>query len=266
MSTAPAPGPRRGYALVTGASRGIGAAFAEALAARGYPLILTARSGPDLEALAARLRRPELAVEVVTADLAGDGAAALLRRIGERGWEVELLVNNAGLGSISPFTASVWEREREQIEVNTRALVELAHGLAPAMQQRRSGAIINLASVAASQPVPCMAGYAASKAFVVSFSLALYGELRPAGVHVMALCPGPTRTHFFEAAGVHVNAPMQSPEFVVRCALRGLDRRRAVVVCGFGNRVLARASAMMPRVLLVRVLGRLIAARYPRLK
>lgn len=250
------------YALVTGASRGIGEAFAAALAARGRSLILTARGAADLERVRERVARPGLEVHVVPADLRQDGVAVLLAAVARNGWTVDLLVNNAGLGSVGPFAESSVERQSEQVAVNVRAVVELTRGVLPAMRARGRGEIIIVASVAAFQAVPMLATYAATKAFDLSFSLALYGELRSEGIHVLALCPGPTETHFFEVAGARPLGPVHSPEYVVEQALRGLRQRRAMVVCGARNQGLRLAGSLFPRALLARLLGRAMQARW----
>ena len=252
-----------GYALVTGASRGIGAAFAQALAADGHNLILTARHAADLERVRARIVRPGIEVQCLTADLdRSDGAAGLLAAITARGWTVDLLINNAGLGSGGRFDTLPLARELEEVRVNIAALIELTHGCLAGMRERGSGAVIQVASVAGFQPLPFMATYSASKAFVLHFSLALYAEMRPLGIHVMALCPGTTETGFFEVAGIRpATGPgntMASPEVVVQAALRGLHRRRAVVVCGGANRVMVAAERLLPRPLLARIVARVM--------
>lgn len=244
-----------GYALVTGASRGIGAALAEALAAEGHDLILTARSADDLERLAARLRRPGLALECITADLNQPaGARELLAVVQARNWSIDLLVNNAGLGSRGEFASLPLERELEQVRVNVAATVELTHGVLPAMRQRGSGAIVHVSSVAAYMAVPGMATYAATKVFLLHFSLALWGELRKEGIHVMALCPGTTQTNFFAAAGMRTPRG-QRPEAVAALALRGLKARRPIVVCGASNRALTLAVSWLPRAVAARAAG-----------
>jgi short-subunit dehydrogenase len=244
-----------GYALVTGASRGIGEALAEALAARGRNLILTARNADDLERVGSRVRRHGIEVECVPADLsARSGAGELLDRIGARNWEIDLLVNNAGLGSRGEFAALALERELDEVQVNVAAAVELTHGVLPEMRRRRRGEIVNVSSVAAYQAVPGMATYAATKVFLLHFSLALWAEMRGEGIHVMALCPGATRTNFFAAAGMQ--APRgQSPQRVAALALRGLEQRRPVVVCGAGNRALTLAVGWLPRTGATRAAG-----------
>lgn len=252
------------YALITGASRGLGAAFAEALARRGRNLILTARSAPELESVGTRVRRPGIEVQTIAADLAGEGAGVVLEALRRNGWAVDLLVNNAGLGSMGPFAGNPLARELEEVAVNVRAVVELSHGCLPGMRERGRGGIIIVSSVAATQPVPRMATYAASKAFDLRFSLALYAELRAEGIHVMALCPGVTRTNFFAAAGVRPRSSMHEPGFVVERALRGYERRRAVVVTGAGNRIAAGLGRTLPHPWLARVLNRVMARRWGR--
>ncbi|HEY7856711.1 MAG TPA: SDR family oxidoreductase [Terriglobales bacterium] len=246
------------FTLITGASRGIGAAFAEALAAQGQNLVLTARSTADLEALRRRLVRPGQSIICLSADLNRGGAAVVLAALAERGIAIDLLINNAGLGSGGGFETLGAERELEEVRVNVESLVALTHGLLPAMLARGRGAVINVGSTAGFQPVPYLATYAATKAFVLHFSLALYQEMRGRGVHVMALCPGPTETPFFAAAGIRPRNGMQSPQQVVELALRGLAGRRAFVVCGTGNRALIAAERLLPRTILLKIVAGMI--------
>ncbi len=245
----------RGWALITGASRGIGAAFAAALAPE-YRLILSGRSVADLERIRAGCGRPPEEVVCLPADLNRDGAGELLRAVNERRLAVELLVNNAGLGSGGAFSGLRVERELEEVRVNVAALVALTHGCLAGMRERGRGAVIQVASTASFQPVPFLATYAATKAFVLHFSLALHEELREEGIHVMALCPGPTRTGFFETAGIPPRADgMQTPREVVALALRGLERRKPLVVCGGRNRAMVAAERLVPRAVLARLVG-----------
>lgn len=249
----------RGYALITGASSGIGEALAEALADRGQPLILVARRVERLTALAERLRRRGVAVETVPADLTAAGACeALARRTAEAGWTVSLLVNNAGVGSGGDFAALPIAREIEIVDLNVRAVVELTHHYLPRLRAQGGGAIIHISSAAAFQPMPFMASYAASKAFELSFSLALWRENRRHGVHVLAVCPGTTATGFFEAAGLRRRQRgVATAAEVAAIALRALDRRAPLVICGAPNRLLVAAGRIVPRRLLLAV-----AARY----
>lgn len=242
-------------ALVTGASSGIGAAFARALAARGSDLVLVARSTERLEALAAELRAGHgRRVEVVARDLAEPGAAAALARtVAERGLTIDLLVNNAGFGSVAAFAVEDPAQAQRMIALNCAALVDLAHAFVPAMLQRGHGGLINVASMAGFQPTPFMSLYGATKAFVLSYSEGLAVECGEKNVRVLALCPGPVDTAFFVAAGdpalremIPSTMMMQADE-VVAAALRGLDRGVPVVVPGALNRIVARIPRLLPR-------------------
>ena len=246
------------YALITGASYGIGSAFAHALAAEGRNLILTARSGDRLESLAAQLRRPGIDVHTLALDLAApDGVARLCAAVRERGWTVDLLVNNAGFGSGGEFAQLELAHEVRMLDLNVRAVVALTHYFLGPMRDRRRGAILNVASTAAFQAVPFMTTYAASKAFVLNFSLGLWRENRRYGVHVMALCPGTTETNFFAAAGVRPRrAVMQTAEAVVAAGLHGLRRRRPLVVSGWHNKLMVFTERLVPRTLVIHLAAR----------
>ncbi|WP_448662421.1 SDR family NAD(P)-dependent oxidoreductase [Sphingomonas sp. CJ20] len=250
-----------GTALVTGASAGLGALFAEALAARGHRLILTARRADRLEALAERLRGTHgVAVEVIALDLAEGGAAdALMGEIARRGLAVDLLVNNAGFGLGGGFAGQDRRQLVRMIDLNCRALTELCHAVLPAMIERREGAILNVASTAAFQAGPGMAVYYATKAFVLSLSEALHEEVRRQGVRVTALCPGPTATEFFDVAGSAKDFALRrlagDPAAVVRDGLAALEANRAIKVSGARNAVLAFSTRLTPRILLRRVVG-----------
>jgi short-subunit dehydrogenase len=258
--------PRRDEtALVTGASYGIGATMAKALAARGYDLILTARSGKLLEALAAELRASRgVEVSTIVADLARhDGPRGLIAAVAELGRPVDLLINNAGFGSGGDFTRLAIANELEMIDLNVRALVELTHAFLLQMRERGRGAIVNVASLASFQPVPYMTTYAATKAFVYSFSVGLWRENRRHGVHVMALCPGPTESRFFERAKLtpRAGAVSQTSEAVVQECLRALDRRRPYVVTGIHNRLLLAIERVVPRTVVVGLAARSMKRR-----
>jgi short-subunit dehydrogenase len=238
-------------ALITGASSGIGASFANALARRGCHVVLVARSRDKLTTIAAHIEaRHGVGAHVIAEDLARpDAATRVLRETAARGIDVGLLVNNAGFATYGRFEAVARERQHEEIMLNVGALVDLAHAFLPAMVARGDGAIINVASTAAFQPVPYMAVYGASKAFVLSFSEALWAENRRRGVRVLALCPGATETPFFDV----VQAPEASvgrrehPDAVVARALAALARGRSHVVSGWGNRLAAGAVRLVPR-------------------
>ncbi|MCW3846997.1 SDR family oxidoreductase [Sphingomonas sp. LB-2] len=250
-----------GTALVTGASAGLGTGFARALAAEGHDLILTARRTDRLEELAAELRAAHgVTVTTIAADLADPGGAAgLIAEIGKRGLAVNTLINNAGFGA----NGAVAEVSRDtligMIDVNCRSLVELCHAVVPGMIQMRSGGILNIASTAAFQPGPFMAVYYASKAFVLSFTEALHEEVRGHGVHVAALCPGPTRTEFFDVAGAREDFLLRrlasDPDAVIRDGLNALKANRAVKVSGLRNAVMAGSVRFTPRWLIRRMIA-----------
>lgn len=241
-----------GFALVTGASSGIGACFARALAARGRPLILVARSKDKLESLARELAsQHSKRVEVVALDLSVPGAAMqLAAMLTERRFEVDLLVNNAGFGMQGEFWKLPLERQSEMLRLNIVALTELSHLLLPAMVERRGDGIINVASTASFQPVPYASVYAATKAYVLSFSEGLAEEVRPYRVNVMALCPGGTATNFFDAgqfSKLEFPGGLQSPEQVVEVGLRAFERGRSVAITRFINRLMIFAERLVPR-------------------
>jgi uncharacterized protein len=257
----PAPGPDR-TALVTGASSGIGAEIARCLADRGHHVTLVARSADRLEALAAELS-PD--ADVLVADLADRAArAALAGRIEANGRVVDVLVNNAGFSTMGPVSASDPEAEMGMIEVDVVAVADLCSRLLPDMVARGRGAVLNVASTAAFQPLPGQAGYGAGKAFVLSYTQSLAGELRGTGVTATALCPGPVHTGFGERAGfTKEDAEAALPSFmwvsaadVARAAVDGMDKGRMVVIPGQANRVAAALAQVTPRSLLVPLLVR----------
>lgn len=252
-------------ALVTGASAGIGEEFARQLRARGRRLVLVARREDRLRTLQQELGGAAAAA-VVAADLgAADAARRVFEEVGRLGLDVELLVNNAGLGYTGRFQQQDTERLAQLCAVNVGALAGLTRLFLPGMLERGSGAVINVASTAGLQPVPFFSAYAASKAFVVSFSEGLAAELRGTGVHVQLLCPGPTHSEFFDVTsheGLLANRlPRSSAHAVVAASLRGLERRRERVVVGIPNRVLARMVGVLPMPLVRAVAGRLYRPR-----
>jgi len=254
--SAPQPRPR---ALVTGASSGIGAAFARALAARGNDLVLVARNAAALEALAADLTsRHGVRADVVIADLArADAVDDIVAGVAARGIEVGTLINNSGFGTHGFFAELDASRERDEIAVNVLSLVGLTRAFVPAMVARRSGGIINLASTAAFQPVPYMATYGATKAFVLSFSEALAEEVRRHGVRVVALCPGQTSTAFFTDIEESRVGIARTAEQVVATGLRALERGRVVAVDGFANTAMTSSVRLAPRALVRRIAARI---------
>jgi short-subunit dehydrogenase len=246
--------------LITGGSTGIGAEFARQLAARRARLVLVARRGERLRALGDELRAAHgIAVEGVAADLARPGAAARLgAAVQALGLGVDVLINNAGFGSYGAFDGQSRERQREQIDLNVGALVELTHEFLPGIE-RAGGGVIHVASTAAFQPVPYMAVYGATKAFVLSFSEALWAELRPRGVRVLALCPGATDTPFFDVAGANAAVGQRAaPADVVRAGLAAFARGKSYVVPGTGNFLVAQAARLLPRQAGVRLTARIM--------
>jgi len=243
-------------ALITGASAGLGVEFARQLSPRGHPLVLSARRNERLYELAKELCN----ARAVAIDLSKPNAAAkLLADVEAAGEEVEILVNNAGFGLIGWFAELDAKRERQMIDLNVGTLTDLCRAVAPQMIARKSGGILNVASTAAFQPGPKMAVYFATKAFVLSLSEALHEELKPHGVRVSCLCPGPTRTEFGDVAGFGGNGmfdrvAMESPE-VVKSGLEGLDRNRAVVVAGLVNKIGAMSTRFAPRSVVRKIAG-----------
>ena len=247
-----------GVALITGASAGLGVAFARQLSSKGHRLVLAARRRDRLDALVAELGNAR-AIEI---DLSQPGAtAALMSDLQEAGDQVDVLVNNSGFGLRGPFAELDAARQREMIDLNCGALTELCRAVAPAMLERRSGAILNVASTAAFQPGPWMAVYFATKAYVLSFTEALHEELKPHGVKVSALCPGPTRTEFGAVAGIQSLGQFDRLSMeagpVVRAGLDGLENNRAVVIPGATNRIGAWSTRFAPRSFVRRVAGSL---------
>ena len=254
------------HALVTGASSGIGREYATALRRRGRKLVLVARRADRLNELAEQLGGPEQAI-VLPADLAKpEGVEELLEALLRRGLVVELLVNNAGLGHTGRFAEQPEDVVTGMIDLNVRALVALTRGLLPGMVARRGGAIVNVASTASFQPVPYLTVYAATKAFVLSFTEGLAAELVGTGVRVQVLCPGPTATEFHEVAGTDGailarKMPSMSAAEVVALSLHGLDRGRLRVVTGLANRALPTLQRFLPNALVRRVAGELYRPR-----
>jgi hypothetical protein len=253
------------WALVTGASAGLGAEFARQLAARGMSLVLSARREERLEALATELREREgVGVVVEPADLAAAGEPLRLWQRASEGRVVDLLVNNAGFGARGRFDTVPIERLTVMVRVNCVTVMELAHAALADMRPRGTGGIINVASLAAFQPVPQLATYAATKAFVLSLSESLWSENREAGVRVVALCPGRTPTEFQQIAGTgspEGSFGVRSPESVVAAALEALEANRPSVVPGLQNRLASWAGRIVPSSILTRVVQRAVEAR-----
>jgi short-subunit dehydrogenase len=252
--------------LITGASSGIGEAFARRLAARGENVLLVARSEDKLASLCNELGRADnVSAQYVALDLtAEDAPSKLFEETKRRELEVGTLINNAGFGSMGDFATLDVERELEMIDLNVKSLVALTHLYLKPMRERKRGTIINVASTAAFQGVPYMATYAATKAFVLAFSEALWDENRALGVHVMALCPGVTETNFFAAANTD-KPPMrvaQTPDQVVDTALTGLKRGKSHIISGWTNYIMTESERLVPRWIVARIAGKAMRPKY----
>ncbi len=239
------------WALVTGASAGIGEALAEELAAGSANLVLTARRRQRLAKVRRELHSSYgVRIEVVAADLLDPSAPqAIFDFTEERGITIDLLVNNAGVGSYGEFRNSELEDELRIVQVNCAAVVHLTRLFMSGMVERRAGDILIVASTAAYQGVPYMATYSASKGFDLLFAEALARELEPYGVRVCALCPGPTTSEFRQVAGVPdaLTAPTESAEHVARVGLRALAAGEHTVISGLTNRVMVEFHRIASR-------------------
>ena len=263
--TLPAPNPDR-TCLVTGASSGIGAVIARLLAARGLGVTLVARREDRLRSMADELaEQHRVRVEVIAADVSDEASRSrIATELEDRSLSVNVLVNNAGFSTMGPVHRSDPEREVALVRTDVEAVVHLCSLFLAGMVERRSGAVLNVASTAAFQPLPGQAAYGASKAFVLSYSHALRGELRSHGVTVTALCPGPVETGFATAAGItdEVAAGAMpkilwlSAEDVATAGVTGMDADRAVVIPGLANRVSAALGWLSPRSVLVPVVAK----------
>jgi len=263
--TIPSPGPDR-TCLITGASSGIGIDLARQLARRGHGVTLVARREAPLRELADELAKAHrIRAEVITADLSDDSARAqLVSDVEKRGLAVHVLVNNAGFSTMGPVHRSDPAKEVSMIRTDVEAVAHLCSAFLPGMVARGSGAVLNVASTAAFQPLPGQAGYGGSKAFVLAYSHAVAQEVRQHGVTVTVLCPGPVETGFAEAMGLSDEEASGSlPKImwlksadVAEQAIEGLEKGRTVVIPGMPNRIGARLAWLMPRRLLLPVLAR----------
>jgi uncharacterized protein len=255
-----------GYALITGASRGLGMAFAHALAQRHCNLVLVARSAEPLHTFANELRRTHpVAVVAIQVDLSTAGAGQILaEQLSNGGIPIELLVNNAGFGLRGEFRANSLPRQLEMLRLNNQAIVELTYSLLPGMLEREQKGIINISSTAGFQPIPFASAYSASKAFLTTFSLALEQELRRAGVTVVTVCPGRLRKN----ANGHSQLPVrgkwagiyQAPEEVVEEALRVLANGGGLTVPGALNKFSVFAQRLISRRIVPRLIAKLSKA------
>jgi short-subunit dehydrogenase len=240
---------RNKWALVTGASSGIGVALARELAAHGAKLVLTARRKDRLDALAAELRARGTEVRIIVADL-GDPAApqAIYDATESAGYPIDILIDNAGLGLFGVFHTNDPEQEFAQVRINCEAVVRIARLFVPCMVERRRGWVLVTASTASFQPVPFLSTYAATKAFDRFFALGLAQEVAPYGINVTALCPGPTESEFFDVAGAGVlrKRGVQSAEEVARQGISALARGKRTVVPHVPGRIGAFAVRFLP--------------------
>lgn len=254
-------------ALITGASSGIGEAFARRLAAEGHDLFLVARSGDRLREICEELSASHrIKADYLPLDLSEPDADAQCFKATHRlRIDVDLLINNAGFGSMGDFAKLDIERELQMIRLNISGLVGLTHRYLGPMRRRRRGTIVNISSSAGFQPIPFMATYAATKAFVTSFTEAIAEENRPFGIQAIAICPGSTETPFFEVGNVgrEFNAKgMETPEQVVETALRAIGSGKAKVISGWKNWLVARAVGVVPNALITRTIAHKLRKKY----
>lgn len=251
------------WVLVTGASSGIGEAFARRFAREGWNVVLVARSLEKLNQLAEELREAhKVETYVILADLRLPLACREINeRIKAKGIILDCLVNNAGFGTVGPFSKVDFYRDLEMVDVNVRALLELTHLFLPGMMERKKGIIINVSSTASFQPIPYLATYAATKAFVTSLSEALWYECRGSGVRVLNFCPGRTKTNFGVVAGrkpgVKDIRPSQMPEEVVDQAFRAMRRNRPTMITNAYDRALCFLTRFFSRKFVVSAAGKL---------
>jgi short-subunit dehydrogenase len=250
--------------LITGASSGIGKVFAERFAQEKHDLVIVARRQAELEALAERLRAAHgVTVHVIALDLSAPRAAhTLFAEVQQRGLHVDGLINNAGFGVHGRHAEISPEAVEQMIAVNVTVLTTLTRLFLPGMIERKSGTILNVASTASFQPIPFFSAYAASKAYVLSFSEGLAEEVREYGIKVVCLCPGPTRTEFMDVAGVQTKGlkyvTFMSAEAVVDAGMQAIRRGEVVRIAGALNTLVARSVTFMPRQLVAKVSGQLM--------
>ena len=256
----------KGLAVVTGASSGMGLEFARELSRSGYTVLAVARRLDRLEALARDAARKNGRVVPLAADLGtAKGLESVVAQITNSSG-VDLLVNNAGVATSGDFAGSALEREIAEISLNVNAVVTLTHAVLAQMLRRGRGGIINLASVVAFQPFPHFAVYAASKAFVLSFTEALSEEVKGSGVRIVALCPGAAKTEmnvFSQNEGLLGKLPSLSAHQIVEAALRGLEGGNVVKIVGWPNRTLVFLNRFVPRAAVRWMMGAI--AKAPRL-
>jgi len=254
------------WALVTGATGGLGRAFARELAKRGHPILLVARRREELERLAREIERSGGRAEVVVADLVSpDGINTVAAAAAQVGG-IDILVNNAGFGTFGPLLAHSPARDLDEVSLNVGAVVALTRALLPGMIERGRGRIVNVASMLSFMATPYFAVYGATKAFVLHFTEALAEELRGSGVRALAVCPGVMNTDFFEVAGSSIDKqrlPPLQPETVARAALDAADAGRTVRIVGAIAKLLLLSTRITPRFLMRRIMGAVFWSSLP---
>jgi short-subunit dehydrogenase len=244
-------------AVVTGASSGLGVEYAKELAARGANLVLVARRKEALDELAAKITKNSgVKVQTIALDLSTPTSAKkLMAELKKLKIEPQILINNAGFGTSGRFTKENAVKVQDEIQLNVGTLVDLTHAVLPAMIAAKAGAIVNIASTAAYQPVPGMAVYAATKAFVLSFTSAVWGETKDTGVRVLAVSPGATATDFFNVAGATPSGALAPISDVIKTTFDALDAKKSVpsVIVGGRNSFMATVSKMLPAKLVIGV-------------
>lgn len=253
--------------LITGASGGIGEAFARRLAAEKHDLFLVARSGDKLRALCDELKnKHNIDANFAAVDLIEpDSHLKVFEATRATGLRADWLINNAGFGSMGDFVDLDMKRELDMIELNIRALVGLTHLFLKPMRERKTGKVINISSGAGFQPIPFMATYAATKSFVTSFSEAIAEENRPFGIQVLAVCPGSTDTGFFEAAKMDRALSVkgqETPEQVVETTMQAVRSNRSKVVSGWTNWAVASATNFVPNSLIAKAMAKALRGRF----
>lgn len=253
-------------ALVTGASSGLGVEFARQLAARGSNLVLVARRRDRMDALATQLRAEHgCEVTVISRDLSTYRAGKLLMTdVERRGLTIDVVINNAGFGTYGPLYKEDVDRIADEVSLNVNALVDITRAVLPGMVERDRGVIVNVASTAAFQPLANFATYAATKAFVLSFTEALWGETEESNVRALALCPGATATEFFDVAGSEAaTGPMAPAAEVVAEAFAALEKRKPSVIHGRNNKLAPFAMRFFSRTFVIRLARKVMAKNRP---
>lgn len=245
------------YVLITGASSGIGEEFASQLAKENRDLILVARSKEKLSVIADDLsKKHKINIHVVDLDLSKpDAPEALFQTCQKNDWSIDLLINDAGIGQIGPFLKQDLKETEEMLNLNVLALTKLCYLFLPQIEKNK-GVLLNVASNASFQPTPFLASYGATKAYVLNFTEAIRVENKDKDVLITALCPGPTSTHFFKRAhsskGV-IRFKFREPKEVVECALRGIKKKKPIILVGFENKLMVFLNRFFPRKMLPHV-------------